>query len=201
MKYGITPAALRALASGDIDNFIAASTPRGIEAQEAAGQKTFVSSTTLPRKMLHGCTREKLEQMGITFGDAVDDLFVFVQLPIGWRKQATEHSMWSDLLDNKGRKRAAIFYKAAFYDRKAHIGLCSRYSIDSYVPCDNGGNPVEFGQHSHALAAVQDGDITIHVVGICEKSDYKTCDKHHAQAIRWLNEHFSEWNDPLAYWD
>ena len=50
-----------------------------------------------------------------------DDLFTDVKLPQGWRIQPTNHSMWSDLLDEAGVKRAAIFYKAAFYDRSAFI--------------------------------------------------------------------------------
>ena len=41
---GINPAALAALLGGEMENFIAASTEGGIEAQEAAGQAQFVES-------------------------------------------------------------------------------------------------------------------------------------------------------------
>jgi hypothetical protein len=46
-----------------------------------------------------------------------------VSLPPGWKVVPTDHSMWSDLVDAKGEKRASIFYKAAFYDRDAFIRI------------------------------------------------------------------------------
>ncbi len=111
-----TMAALAAAAAGQTENFIAASTPGGIEAQEVAGQIAFVANETLPKDGI-----ECVKAMGVKVLDAADDLFVNVQLPDGWRKKPTDHSMWSELLDDKGVKRAAIFYKAAFYDRSAFI--------------------------------------------------------------------------------
>ncbi len=122
-QQGVTSAALAAAARGDIDNFMVATVPGGIEAQEAQGQRDFVASATLPIEMLHGCTRRKLEEMGIKFGDHVDALFVNVTLPNGWEVRPTDHSMWSELFDADGSVRARIFYKAAFYDRSAHIFL------------------------------------------------------------------------------
>jgi hypothetical protein len=201
MNHRITPAALAAALIGDMDNFFAASMPGGIEAQEAAGQATFVSNATLPKEMLHGCTREKLEQMGVKFGADMDDLFVTAQLPDGWKKQATDHSMWSDLIDEKGRKRAAIFYKAAFYDRSAHISLNRRYGVHGYEPCDSEGNPAEYGKNSHLQTVVKDGDTTIHVAGIRENRGYKTGKEHGKQAGAWLDEHYPNWENPLAYWE
>lgn len=201
MNNRITSAALSAAASGNLGNFIAAITPGGIEAQEAAGQATFVSNATLPKEMLHGCDRETLEQMGIKFGADADDLFVTVQLPEGWKKKATDHAMWSDLLDDNGRKRAAIFYTAAFYDRSAHISLCRRYGVSGYEPCDNEGNAAEYSKNSHMKTVVKDGDVTLHVVGIREDSDYKTGEAHGKEAGDWLNAHFPNWQNPLAYWE
>lgn len=197
----ISPAAIQAIQAGDLYNFIAAITPGGIEAQESAGQAAFVSSTTLPKEMLHGCTREKLEQMGIKFGADVDDLFVTVQLPDGWKKVATDHSMWSDLIDEKGRKRAAIFYKAAFYDCHAHITLCRRYGISSYGPCDSEGNLTEYTKSSHMLTTVKDGEDTIYVAGVCKNGDYEYADRHTKIATDWLDKHYPGWKDPMAYWE
>lgn len=107
--------------STSAENFLAASVPGGIEAQEAEGQSKFVMSDCLPKEMLRGTTREKLENLGIKFGADVDDIFVSCTLPKGWSKKATDHSMWSKLIDDKGKVIASIFYKAAFYDRSAHI--------------------------------------------------------------------------------
>jgi hypothetical protein len=194
-------AALAAAGAGEIDNFIAVITPGGIEAQEAAGQATLVNSAMLPKEMLRGCTRDKLEAMGVKFGADVDDLFVTVTLPDGWKKRATNHSMWSELIDEKGRVRALIFYKAAFYDRRATISLCARYSADNYMPCDSAGAPVEYGSESHMMTAVKDANAVIHVVGIREDGDRKTRDEHQNQAEAWLNDRFPSWRDPAAYWE
>lgn len=93
--------------------------PGAIEAQEARGQRQLVESSVLP---MDG-DWDILEMMGVKrLGPVSDDpLFVHVELPEGWRIRPTEHSMNSYLVDAEGQDRAHIFYKAAFYDRKAHI--------------------------------------------------------------------------------
>jgi hypothetical protein len=98
--------------------------PDAIGAQEARGQQELVNSSQLPTRVLHG-ERKQLEDAGVVFGEVVsgDDLFCHVTLPTGWRLAATDHSMWSHLLDGEGTVRAKIFYKAAFYDRRAHLSL------------------------------------------------------------------------------
>lgn len=96
--------------------------PRAIEEQEAEGQKELVSSSQLPRK---GLTEEYIKKFGIELTQLGlpnnDPLFVTVILPQGWTIKATDHSMWSELLDETGTSKAEIFYKAAFYDRDAFI--------------------------------------------------------------------------------
>jgi hypothetical protein len=107
--------------------------PAAIEDQEAQGQTQLVSSSQLPAKINYGSKESAAEQyqkMGIkVIGPSNgDDLFLNVELPTGWKIEPTDHSMWSELRDNQGRKRAMIFYKAAFYDRDAFINLERRYS-------------------------------------------------------------------------
>jgi hypothetical protein len=99
--------------------------PGAIKAQEARGQQELVNAAVLPAEC-SADDRTALEAAGVVFGDPVegDDLFINVTLPEGWKKQATDHAMWSELLDAEGKVRANIFYKAAFYDRRA----------DMYVP-------------------------------------------------------------------
>lgn len=195
----ITPAALGAALSGNLDNFLVAATPGGIEAQEKAGQTTFVQSATLPKDMRRN-TREQFEAIGFTFGPDADDIFVNVRMPDGWKKVATNHSMWSDLVDDKGRKRAGIFYKAAFYDRNAHISLNRRYTVDCYESCDADGNPAEYPS-SHSKVVVKDGDAELYRVGIYLERDYQALDVLEKQALAWLSEHFPLHDDPTAYWD
>lgn len=104
--------------------------PRAIEAQELIGQSELEGSLQLPINCNHPSetlnTVEQYHKMGIkTFTRTKnDDIFVGVKLPTGWKKQSTEHPMWTDLLDDKGRIRANIFYKGSFHDRSSHIDLC-----------------------------------------------------------------------------
>src|ERR1700761_5319407 len=106
-RSGLSPAMLVAMKGDYMENFIAASVPGGIEAQEKRGQTSFAASETLPRE----CPRAMLESLGFVFGDDADDLFVKVQFPEGWKKVPTDHSMWTDLVDAKGRRRGGVFYK------------------------------------------------------------------------------------------
>jgi hypothetical protein len=161
-------------------------TSKAIENQEARGQREQVRSSRLPKDLQH--PREKFEAAGIVFGEDVDDLFVSVTLPEGWLFKATDHSMWSKLHDEQGRERASIFYKAAFYDRKAHASLSRRLGA-SYDPIDPNNwragitsTPTDAGKPI-AGAPTFTGD---------------DADK---DARAWLTEHYPDWMDPLAYWD
>ena len=104
--------------------FLSGGAPREIEAQEARGQDQLVNSHDLPVQC--GPNREALEAAGVTFGEPKkgDPLFCRAELPAGWSKQATDHSMWSNLVDETGTVRAIIFYNAAFYDRDAFMNVC-----------------------------------------------------------------------------
>lgn len=98
--------------------------PAAIESQEARGQSQLVESQQLPRKGI-----EALEKLGVKVihRHGHDSLFCDVELPQGWTKRATDHSMWSELVDDKGQVVASIFYKAAFYDRDAFISVKGDY--------------------------------------------------------------------------
>ena len=102
-------------------NLVTAMRKGGILAQEAQGQRQLVASQQLPAKG----DWEGLEELGVKRGEHVegDDMFVHAELPEGWEKRATDHSMWSELVDQKGEKKASIFYNAAFYGRDAFILL------------------------------------------------------------------------------
>lgn len=133
--------------------------------------------------------RKKIfEKIGIKFGDSVDGdpMFQEVTLPDGWKKVSTGHSMWSDLVDDKGRRRAGIFYKAAFYDRSAHMNIVGRFSTDTYKYDDKGvvldGGSAELFEHKH------NGEY-----------DGREIARKHCE--QWLDEHYSDWKDNTAYWN
>ncbi|MFH8483166.1 hypothetical protein [Streptomyces sp. NPDC018055] len=97
---------------------------QAIEEQEKAGRGQFVNSDRLPTD-LRGGDRAEYEALGFTFGDPdpSDPLFAPATLPEGWVRKASDHDMWSHLVDEQGRRRASIFYKAAFYGRDAFMSL------------------------------------------------------------------------------
>jgi hypothetical protein len=110
----------RALVTDGTENY--GGHPGMIEQQERDGQCQLVTSELLPAA--HGDDAPWLA-LGFTFGDPApgDPLFVSATLPEGWEKRAADHSMGSVIADALGRNRVSIFYKAAWYDRSAHMTL------------------------------------------------------------------------------
>jgi hypothetical protein len=158
-----------------------------IERQEARGQRELVVSEVLPTNY-NGDKKKDFEKIGIKFGEVCegDPMFQEVTLPDGWKKVRTDHSMWSDLVDDKGRKRAGIFYKAAFYDRSAHINLVRRFSTDTYKYNDKGvvldGGQQELFECKH-------------------NGEYESRELARHDCEQWLKEHYPDWKDATAYWN
>jgi hypothetical protein len=88
-----------------------------IEGQEAQGQRELVASSQIPTE----CPVHDLQALGFKLGPVCesDPLFRECELPEGWQKEGTSHSMYSVIRDERGFGRVTIFYKAAFYDRRA----------------------------------------------------------------------------------
>jgi hypothetical protein len=101
-----------------------ASVGDGIPAMERQGQRQMVASTTLPTDL--GLSSEAdFTALGFTLGPVVtgDPLFREATLPDGWSRVGSEHAQGSHIVDERGLQRVTIFYKSAFYDRVAHMGL------------------------------------------------------------------------------
>jgi hypothetical protein len=201
-KMRLTPAAVLAASNNDVENFLAAAIPGGIEAQEKRGQMKQAQLQTLP---IEGTSkpeeRKQFEALGFKFKDNADRLFVNVEFPAGWSKKPTDHSMWSTLVDDKGRKRAGIFYKAAFYEMSAHIHLDRRFGIGQ----DYDKPVVTVSIHDAC------GKINWSISGLV-KPDY-TNDRENASANYdkieqarkdlWarLKAEYPDCDSPMAYWD
>jgi hypothetical protein len=186
----MNPAALMAALHGDLANAMIASTPGGIERQEADGQRTLVENAMVPKDIM-GATREQLTGLGFKFGDDVDELFVACELPSGWTKRGTDHSMHSDLFDEQGRKRAGIFYKAAFYDRRAFMSILQRFSVNAYL---------DGAQAGCLRVAALDGESVVFDAGDYQRGDYDHRDRLRAACETWLSATHPGWQSPLAYW-
>lgn len=145
--------ALRAFAVGD--------TAAVIEGQERAGQAQLVTADVLPTN-LDGHDQADFEALGFTFGDPTpsDPMFRQATLPDGWKREASDHAMWSYVTDPLGRRRVSIFYKAAFYDRHAFMRLDTLHNYVSgclhhdtpIVTDDTWATPAALAQTLHDLA-------------------------------------------------
>lgn len=197
MNDNITPAALAAAAAGDLANFFVASRPGGIERQEAEGQQSMIAGSLLPIKINNdGLTWENLvAQWGVSFTPA-DDLFYSVKLPAGWKVVPTKHSMNSLLVDERGRERAHVFYKAAFYDRHADLRLVNRYAVEFFVERDADNQPITSGYRLIDRST----NSVIETIGTTAYDAWDASDKLSAKARQRLIELFPDFENPFAYW-
>ncbi len=166
--------------------------------QENVGQASFVGSDTLP-SAISADDKKILESCGVVFHGQVkgDELFQYVTLPKDWKKVPTDHGLWSKLEDEKGRVRGSIFYKAAHYDRKADMNLCSRYGIErdydrkkyeNIVVC----NCTDLGKVIHSTVAKPFKE---------ENESYDLMDAAWKEAALWLDQNYPDWRNSGAYWD
>ena len=109
--------------------------------------------------------------------------------------------MWTEIVDGQGRKRGMIFYKAAFYDQRAHAHLECRFSLH-----DDYATPLR-------SVSVRDacGKVEKEITGLVapdwngDRDEALRCNRQcevAAEELRaWLNEDYPEWRSPLAYWE
>jgi len=202
----MTPAALSALVKGDIDNFFVAALPGGIERQEAQGQRDMTRMTLIPKEISqrYGSpkrTHADMEKFGFKFNGEHDDIFLKAELPPGWTYRKTEHSMWSEIYDDKDRLRYKVFYKAAFYDRSALIHFTQRYSYELEYPK---------GDYDTIVAGlITDGGKSIHRIEAPEfKKDDNNKRAYYDAKSKWEQEvvekelltRFPKAYDVTAYW-
>lgn len=158
-----------------------------IELEEARGQRELVESESIPTAM-RDITDEQLTAMGFELGPAFEDDQIFrpAKLPPGWSRKASNHAMWSSIVDDKGRERFDIFYKAAFYDRSAHMSIRRRFSV-GYRHSDD---------YKVNWPRAMDGEVVLW------EGNFPGCMSEVAPlAEAWLDEHRPGWRDPLALWD
>ena len=73
---------------------------------------------------------KQVEEIGIKIIDPVenDSLFYNVEFPEGWTRKRTDHGMYTDILDEHGRKRATIMYKPDPWDRAGYTRVVDRFT-------------------------------------------------------------------------
>ena len=202
--------------TANVNDMLIAMIPGGIEASEKIGQIDVARSETLPRIGLLGEDRARWESVGVRIldeGDSTragteDALFCRVELPAGWRKVPADHYLYTNLVDQRGRERGQIFYKAAFYDRSANITMLRRFGVKRDYARDDFRSVIQY--------QVTDGGVV--VFRSEERSAYDTgkTGEHGVRAyalndviemalklscLTWLAERGIVDHDPAANWD
>ena len=176
----------------------------GVLAAEAAGAQSFVQSEVLPKQGVQEGVDAGLVEVT---GDA-DDLFCNVKLPEGWEKKSEARDpRHIALYDANGHVRASIFYKAAFYDRKADMWWKNRFRVSRIYPEDR-SDPIrvvvvdlagEFDPKD------TDGEIVQDFGTLPVGDDYSAREKAEkkliAQAKKWLKKNYPKYESIAAYWD
>jgi len=155
----------------------------------------------IERKNNEHWTREQYKRMGIKVIDKYDDLFLNVILPASWEIKATDHSMWNEVIDNKGRKRITFFYKGAFYDRDAFSNFEKRYTY-SEMPFDEYKTDATYEEREEKewYGIVYDCKKEIFRTNGIKNKDYFD-DSLKEECKNFLNNNFSLWNDINSYWN
>lgn len=172
--------------------------PKAICEQESQGQKELVNSSQLPLDT-RGLGKEQYQKMGIKVIGVTkdDDIFYDVVMPKGWEVKETEHSMWTLLIDDKGNERAMIFYKAAFYDRSAHIDFNRRYRVV--------GNYIGEKEMSYKVVDGNENNVLFETDKVVKGDDirdyYKKTDIKREQAVLYLDNNYPEHKDINKYWE
>lgn len=141
--------------------------------------------------------------MGFEFGPAVDSVFRQARFPAGWKQKSTDHPMYSDFVDERGRKRLSMFFKTVAFASEAWVRFVRRFSVmrdydKEYVirtrVLDAGvevfsADPVELPSSNSVWSPEY-----VRARQSAEEEQRKVC-------RAWLEQNYPHYNDPTAYWD
>ena len=148
---------------------------------------------------------DQYAKMGIIVVKEIDDYLCEVQLPDGWKIERVD-SLWSDIFDNKGRKRISYFYKGAIWDMDAFSNFLCRYSI-SILPFDNYLSDATYEERKFkpwSVYLTDCGEIVkkLHeITPTTDKEYYEVDNKLNFIGLDYLNKHYPDHDDINAYWD
>lgn len=198
--------------------------------QERSGQTDLLHSSQMPVKLnrhsyFKGAAADAYALLGFSFvagkkGELPlhttgDDLFMDIIFPTGWTRDGNGHALHSYVLDDKGRKRIHVFYKAASHDRRALIDIECRYKsgVETVLPegerrsdwyYKNQNHLPQYGYIKDADTIIWKTEVLTPIVGAkygmtgCYLTHFTDLD---IQAKLKLTELYPAWIDPFAYWD
>jgi len=198
--------------TGSPDGFIEAMEAQGQrELYKSEGTRLPVEGTIIDRWHREGepTSKEILESWGFKFGEKVegDGIWIRAELPEGWKLVPTDHHMWSEVRDEKGRKRCGLFYKAAFYDRSCHLTLDHRFGRTTEDVNKSGdfwgariGIVTDCGQEIQRFGPFEN-NVTTKEEYYKLKDDERAITRAENATKEWLNKNYPDWGDVTAYWD
>ena len=162
-----------------------------VENMEKEGQQHVISNTMMARKMWP--SKEHFEQLGFIFEDIPgDDVLCYATLPDGWSMKETDNAMCTNIIDENRVIRGSLIYKAAVYDRRAHMYLKCHYMVCSrYADEDHLIDEIYFGNEKEILF----------VAGQTPIDAYDDIEKLKALAKQYAYENYPDWENVHAYWD
>lgn len=169
-----------------------------IVAQEARGQAEMELSDTLPTRGLRSLIESGAQ---ITTGAQPDRLLTLVRLPDGWSKRRTDHHLYTDLLDEKGRKRASIFFKASFHDRDAFVTPCRRLSTRRDWDLEKKSKRYAAEALDGETVIFRTEERTIPEGNTDRMAEFTIGREVEAEAAEWLNRSYPGWEKASSYWE
>lgn len=172
--------------------------------QERRGNRDLVNSTALPTQ---GLNKQKLEKMGFeVYGPFEDDpIFTDTKFPEGWSRKLI-NDLHSEVLDDKGRVRLVCFYKAAFYDRGAHISFVRRFDVHtlgfSFLNHDNHISEDDFEEYySKVVIDKLKSKVVLQYKVPGRKPSWEEESLFNDKCYKWLAENYPKYEDSTEYWE
>lgn len=187
MSYDAREEARMALLMG----MITGSGSKGLDIVQNHEQQRAIAEHLLPYEM-HPNSKS-FEAVGFIFEEIPgDSVLCHATLPAGWRTEF-DGVHWTELLDEKGRKRGSSFYKSAFWDRNGHMSLDCRFSIGDERSDETGITTIFIRDYQ--------GDNIYTIGSTTSRRDDKEYKKLKKRAEGYMKEHYPDWKNPVAYWD
>lgn len=176
--------------------------------EEKQGEVERLPCRTCGGTCLAPSSIEALEEAGFEFGDRIDDLFWEVSLPNGWRKEPTDHSMWTIVYGPDDGERARVFYKAAFYDRAAHFFLECRYRCQltfqsAETVCGAPDYDIDYDdqRNKQVLYDRLNEEIVRDSGEWIRRDAWRGRDDQRYELEQWADEHMPGWDHCLKSWN
>lgn len=171
-----------------------------LENKEKEGQEELIRRRMLPKEMQP--EKEVWEELGFKFSEIDDELLYQAILPDGWDVRATEHHMWSEIIDKDENVRGTIFYKASVYDRHAFMSLKQKYEIKEKVNSDSDTLKYNFYFGNEKEKIYSSSEIEFSYDDYEERPELydMLLDSAKEDVKNFADKNYPDWNNVKNYW-